>query len=206
MSSWAYKAVDVFHLDRDLVAVAFNLLDRYLATELKSEDCAIISREDFQLFCMTCLYMSVKILEPTTRKLSISALIDMSRGYYCADDVAETEVDILHALEWRLNPPTALAFVHELLSGGGDQKSVVVPVEMMDCCRHYTEMAVMDEYFVSHKASTVAVAAIWMAARHCYYPTEDIMARVDTWMDVNKNHVMSICDYLLHKEENMLPM
>lgn len=190
MCSWAYKAVDAFDLDRELVAVAFNMLDRYLATELKS-DCAI-TREDFQLFCMTCLYTAVKILEPT-RKFSIPALIDMSRGYYCAEDVLETEVEIIDALEWRLNPPTALCFVGELLA------SIQVPAEFMTCCRLYTEMAVMDEYFVPHKASTVAVAAVLTAARQHNYPTDEILARVDKWMDVNMNDATAICDYFVAK-------
>jgi hypothetical protein len=190
MCSWAYNAVDTFDLDRELVAVAFDMLDRYLATELKS-DCAI-TREDFQLFCMTCLYTAVKILEPR-RKLSIPALIDMSRGYYCAEDIAETEVEIIDALEWRLNPPTALAFVEELLG------SLEVPAKMMTCCRGYTEKAVMDEYFVPHKASMVAVAAVLAAARQHCYPADDIVARVDQWMDVNMNDVTSMCDYLLER-------
>jgi hypothetical protein len=187
MCSWAYDAVDTFELDRELVAFAFDILDRYIATEAKS-DC-VITREDFQLFSMTCLYTAIKILEPT-RKLSMAALIGMSRGYYCAEDIAETEMEILETLEWRVNPPTALTFVGELLS------SSQVPAKVIASCRDHTEMAVMDEYFVPHKASTVAVAAVLAAARQHDYPSEDIMARVNQWMDVNMDDVTSLCEYL----------
>jgi hypothetical protein len=187
MCSWAYNAVDTFELNRELVAFAFDILDRYIATEAKS-DCAI-TREDFQLFSMTCLYTAIKILEPE-RKLTIATLIDMSRGYYCAEDIAETEVEILEALKWRVNPPTALAFVGELLT------SAQVPARVIASCRDYTEMAVMDEYFVPHKASTVAVAAVFTAARRHNYPTDDVMARVEQWMNMNMDDVASMCNYL----------
>ena len=37
MASWAFTAVDTFGLDRELVAVAFDMLDRYLSREIKTE-------------------------------------------------------------------------------------------------------------------------------------------------------------------------
>ena len=161
MASWAFTAVDTFGLDRELVAVAFNMLDRYLSKEIKSVDCNDhFTREDFQLTSMTCLYLTVKILGPS-KKLSVPALIDMSRGYYCAEDITETEMDILTVLDWRITPTTPLSFIQELAS--------VIPTinkkDVMDSCSKLTEMAVMDEYFVGYKSSAVAAAVVLTASR-----------------------------------------
>lgn len=154
MCTWAYAAMDTFDLDREIVAVSFSILDRYLANEASFD--ARISKEDFQLFCMTAIYIAVKVLEPT-RKLSIEALVDMSRGYYNEEDVTVTEIDMLQSLKWHINPPTAVAFVRAYLELVPDAD------KLLSTCCHFVEMAVADSYFVSQKASDVAKAAILMA-------------------------------------------
>jgi hypothetical protein len=189
MCSWAYSAVDTFGLDRELVAVAFGMLDRYLSREIKS-DCNI-TREDFQLFSMTCVYMAVKILEPS-RKLSIPALIDMSRGYYCAKDISETEMEVLEVLQWRINGPTPFAFVQELTAVIPDAASS----DFLGTCRKMTEVAVMDEIFVSHKASTIAVAVVLTAAHQHFQSTEEIKKQVKQCMDVDMDDVARLCKHL----------
>lgn len=189
MVTWAYQAIDTFGLDRELVAIAFNMLDRYLSREIKS-DCDNFEREDFQLYSMTCLYMAVKILEPC-KKLSIPALIDMSRGYYCAEDISETEMEILKVLQWRINGPTPLAFVQEL--------AAVIPTvsstDFMDSCQELTELAVMDEYSVSHKASTIAVAVMLTAARQHKQTVEELETQVKAWIDVDMDDVTRLCEH-----------
>ena len=192
MCVWAYKAVDTFNLDRELVAVAFDILDRYLSREIKL-DCDI-TREDFQLFSMTCVYMAIKVLEPT-RKLSIPALIDMSRGYYCAKDISETEMEILEVLQWRINGPTPLSFVQEL--------AALLPVAawssggaILQTCRELTELAVMDEFFVSDKASTIAVAVMLTAARQHGQCTKDVETLVNQRMRVDMDDVTRLCKHM----------
>ena len=187
MASWAYTAVDTFGLDRELVAVAFDMLDRYLSREIKS-DCDF-TREDFQLVSMTCLYMVVKTLEPS-KKLSIPALIDMSRGYYCAQDITETEMEILQVLQWRINGPTPLAFIQEL--------ATVIPScsnDLMHSCRELCEMAVMDEFFVPYKSSSIAAAVLITAARQHGLSTEIVESPVSLWMQVDKDQVTILCEH-----------
>jgi hypothetical protein len=189
MSTWAYKAIDTFGLDRQLVAIAFNMLDRYLSRELKNGD--DFEREDFQLYAMTCLYIAVKILEPT-KKLSIPALIDMSRGYYCAEDISETEMEILHVLEWRINGPTPLAFVQEVITS-------VIPTDLSNdflvTCQELTEMTVRDEFFVSYRASTIGVAVVLTAARQHKVSTEQQLKKeLGECIDFDTTVVTSLCE------------
>lgn len=175
MCDWAYTAMDTFELDREIVAVAFDMLDRYLANEIKSE--LTFTREDFQLYVMVCLYTAVKVLEPS-RKLSIEALVDMSRGYYSAEDVKVTELEILQSLRWRINPPTAIAFVRLLLELVPESRQ-----HLLDACKQFTELAVADSFFVPYTASSIATAAITLAAHQKNCDVKGLQGLVDLHSD-----------------------
>lgn len=155
MILWAYTSIDVLGYNREIVAVAFSIVDRYLAKKARYH--VPISRVDYQLFCMTSIYIAVKMLEPL-RKLSIESVIDMSRGYYTKEDVVATELDILQSLKWHVNPPTVVSFLRAYLVLVPDSDSLLGP------CLHIVESALADSYFVSQKASSLAKAAILMAA------------------------------------------
>jgi hypothetical protein len=192
MASWAFTAVDTFGLDRELVAIAFHMLDRYLSKEIKSVDCNDhFTREEFQLTSMTCLYLTVKILGPS-KKLSVPALIDMSRGYYCAEDITEMEMDILTVLDWRITPTTPLSFVQELAS--------IIPTinkkDVMDSCSKLTEKAVMDEYFVGYKSSALAAAVILTASRQHSLDIDRIKALIDQLIKVDAEQLTRLCQRL----------
>lgn len=192
MASWAYTTVDTFGLDRELVAVAFDMLDRYLSREIKTVDCNDhFTREDFQLTSMTTLYMAIKILEPS-EKLSIPTLIDMSRGYYCAEDITETEMEILQVLEWRVNVPTTLSFIQEVASL---MPATFCSKDMMDSCQELSEAAVMDEYFVGYKASVVSAAVMLTAARRHGLDMEGLKTQVIQRMNVDTDEVKLLCKH-----------
>lgn len=151
MCSWAYAVVDTFGHNRTIVAVAFNFLDRYLAS---LQNTNAMSRKDFQLVTMTCLYMTIKLMEPY--KLSIATMTDMSRGYFTTEDFEVAELELLEALEWRLNPPTAAA-ICQLMIGETD-------AEWMAMCQTRCEEVVLDPFYVPHKASAIALAVMMTLA------------------------------------------
>ena len=114
MFDWCCLVVDSYGIqDRSgVVALSFSLLDRFLAHELKSlqEDAfhEPITRDDFQLYSMTALYIAVKLMEG--RRLTIEALVHMSRFFYKPEDIAATEQEMLTALQWHLNAPTPIGY------------------------------------------------------------------------------------------------
>jgi hypothetical protein len=163
MCAWAYTAGDTFGHHRSTVAVAFNLLDRYLAAE--SIAGATITREDFQLYTMTCLYMAVKLMEECHEQISLYSMVDMSRGYFSTSDFEQTELEILAALDWRVNPPTAATICNLLLELFGRDDDV----ELRNSSLRYCEQAVIDPYFVSQSASDIAMSAILLSARRRAY-------------------------------------
>lgn len=82
---WSYQVVDHFNFSREVVAIAVNCLDRYLAVRT-------VNRKTFQLAAMTCLFMSIKLNE--SRTLRLSTFLELSRGYFEAEHVIDMEKDI----------------------------------------------------------------------------------------------------------------
>ena len=133
---WKYQIVDYYGIDREVVAVSMNYLDRYLSitTTMKTERGGIVvDKRHFQLSAMTCLFLATKSYEPSTyetcnphgpavRKrnvLRISALVELSRDYFDKHAFIEMEQTLLFRLKWRTVPPTSVQFIQyfmELLS------------------------------------------------------------------------------------------
>ncbi len=91
---WCYQVVDHFDFNRQVVAIALNYLDRYLALRP-------VNRKIFQLAAMTCLFIAIKMNE--SKVLSLSAFLSLSRGYFQAEHVLAMEHAILRyvgVLHW----------------------------------------------------------------------------------------------------------
>lgn len=149
---WCYQVVDHFDFNRQVVAIALNYLDRYLALRP-------VNRKLFQLAAMTCLFIAIKMNE--SKVLSLSAFLSLSRGYFQAEHVLAMEHAILRALSWRVNPPTPIIqakYLFFILP-----KHVKKRAEILEITRFLTEIGVCDYFFVPHKPSTIAIAALLSA-------------------------------------------
>lgn len=112
MFDWACAVCHTFNIDNIVLEVAFNVLDRYIAVELSSDEIGgnlPVTREDFHLFSMVSIYIASKIFN-RHQKLELSDLIDMAQNYYTQDDITTTECDILSALNWHVHPPTVMDY------------------------------------------------------------------------------------------------
>lgn len=159
MLDWSYLVMDSFGIDRDVVAVSFNILDRYVAAETKSN--IPITREDFQLFSMTSLFIGVKLLESYPRKITADALVDMSRGFYAPEDILHTEQEILKSLGFYLNPTTAIGFCRIYW----EMFPVPISFDFKAHCQTIAEAALSDTFFMTKKPSTIGLVAVLLAAR-----------------------------------------
>jgi len=149
---WTFRVVDYFRIDREVVSMSLNYLDRFLC--LTKEGC---DRPLFKLAATTTLYMAVKVFYPN--KLGeLGILSDLSRGEFTMRDVADLESHMLNLLQWNLHPPTSAAFAQILL----DYLNVKLP-EVDDLYANtafFSELAVCDYFFVGYPPSTVALACI----------------------------------------------
>ena len=169
IAEWFFKVADSLSMSREIVAVAVSYLDRYLST--LDDPTAALSRRQFQLVCLTCLYVATKLYDH--KILPPVSIVNLSRGCFTSQDIEDMERTILDALRWRLSPPTPLTFVKHLLLLL-PRKSVSRPVRrtISDVAKYLTELSVIDYAFVGRKASSVGLAAVLTAMDVATYEFE----------------------------------
>lgn len=165
MFDWACMVVDTFQMDRQAVAMSFNLLDRFIAKELLTPGSPPVTRDDYQLFSMVCLFIVVKIVESFPQKLNIQALVAMSRNFYPREVIEATELEICNALNWRLHSPSAIGYVRLYLELFPSDVKESMSRDVIVTATTLTEIAVSDSIFVAYKPSLVGLAATIHAAR-----------------------------------------
>lgn len=157
MSEWCYQVVDFYKFNRQTVWIAMSYLDRFLATKLGKP--ALEDRKIFQLAAMTALYTAIKIFEPEVMEPAVVS-VALSRGTYSEKEITDMESLILEALQWRVQPPTALCFAQHFLALLPAEIASSERQSMVDYSRFQTELAVNDYFFVKLNPSTVAIASI----------------------------------------------
>jgi hypothetical protein len=167
MAEWYYQVVDFCKFDRETVAISMSYLDRYMSTQVgvvgsSSSIPAFQDRKIFQLIAMTCLYTAIKIHEP--QAMEPQTVVQLSKGAFTEEQVTDMELAILNAIQWRMNPPTAISFIKHFLAllpetmmGSGDRDTVY------ELAKFQTELAALEYSLVVLDASTVALAAMMNA-------------------------------------------
>jgi hypothetical protein len=120
MCAWFVQVVDFCKFRRETVEVALSYLDRFLLSPQGAN--ARIDRSLYQLASMTALYTAVKIHE--AEAMDPNLVSKLSRGAYAPCEIEEMERFLLTGLQWRVNPPTTMSFVRELMN--------LIPQEAID--------------------------------------------------------------------------
>jgi hypothetical protein len=61
--NWCFSIVNICMFQRETVAIAMNLLDRYLSIPSEFGSECIQDRREFQLLALSCLYIAIKTNE-----------------------------------------------------------------------------------------------------------------------------------------------
>jgi hypothetical protein len=155
MPEWAYKVVEFLEFGQETVEIAMNFLDRFLLKGTGSD--ALACTKLFQLAAMSCLYLSIKCHEEIV--LDSKFMANLSQGLFTYEQVEDMELKVLSALGFRVNPPTALAFVREFLELTGNVSSEMKS-KAYALCEPQVQIAVIDHNFINVKASTIALFAL----------------------------------------------
>ena len=185
LCEWAYEVVDHFSFDRDVVFIALDYLDRFVARWLSDTE-ANVTKNEYQLLAVTAIYMAIKVhgetdsIEGPRRKLRIDAFYELSRKQFDVQVIEHTERIMLQTLNWNINPPTALKFISTLLSLCPKwQGTSVTPKHssvlggIYDVARYLSELSVCQTAFsFSCKTSMTAYASLLCAieARNATMP------------------------------------
>jgi len=155
MCEWSYRVCDHFQTGREIVAVSFSYLDRFV-------DKCSCDRNAFKLAAMTTLYMANKIYGgPHT--LSISALAELSRGEFETSHITEMEVIILETLAWRLHPPTTQCFINSFYNYISIPSNGSMSAAVHQRAIFFAELALYDYAFACRERSLLAIASIMNA-------------------------------------------
>jgi len=180
MVGWAQDVTDFMHFQRETAEYAVSFFDRFLQTASSTKSTSISSANNgnnvarrtlkdlatFRLAFIACVYTAVKMHEPTT--MTPTQFSKLSKGVYSPSQIVEMEAHIVFAIQWRLNPPTALSFVREylaVLEPLPPQPSLLAPtgkstMTLLDLARVQFELILGDYRFVTIKKSTLALAAL----------------------------------------------
>lgn len=157
MCNWCYEVVDYFNFSRETVQIGMSYFDRFLITQqgrLCKDD-----RSHFQLACITCMYVAIKVNEQVD--LHASLLCQLSRGCYTVSQITRMERVILESLQWRLNPPTATAFVQHIVALLPRTLPIDDRRRVLNIALYQAELALFDHSLITATAaSTIAAAAV----------------------------------------------
>ena len=150
MCEWSYRVCDHFHTGREIVAISFSYLDRFI-------DKVSCDRTAFKLAAMTTLYLATKIFN--SKQITISSLAELSRGEFEMSHISEMEVIILQTLEWRLHPPTPQCFINILCNHLPVSKGPV-STAIYQRAMFFAELSLYDYSFVTRERSLIAIASM----------------------------------------------
>jgi hypothetical protein len=155
MCEWSYRVCDHFQTGREIVAVSFSYLDRFV-------DKCSCDRSAFKLAAMTTLYMANKIYGgPHT--LTIGALAELSRGEFEMFHISEMEVIILQTLAWRLHPPTIQCFIESFYNYISIPSNESMSIAVYRRAIFFAELALYEYAFASRERSLLAIASLMNA-------------------------------------------
>lgn len=168
---WCYKVIDLCKLERETVAMAMDMVDRFLSSNNSSnktceENMAykvLRDRIQFQLLVVTALYVAIKTNEKTVFGSKLFSII--SCDLYSISDIEDMELILLSGLSWYISAPTSLQIANHILKLISERLIIRKSTwaDILDEVQYQAEHAVRDYYFVTQRPSTVAMAAIFNA-------------------------------------------
>jgi len=157
MVAWCKQLAEHCDYNHHTVAIAMNILDRFVAEEpqIISSNNAI---HEFKLATMASLYTSIKtheILAIDPRTIS-----KLTKGVFSSAEIEEMEMRILSKLGWRVNTPTAMAFGEKYID-------ILLPSALRKIARKLVlcqiEHAMENCQFLGTDASEIAFTATYNA-------------------------------------------
>lgn len=158
MIEWELKVAGYFNFDISTVFHSVSYLDRYLSKSNESSTEALRSRHIYQLVCMTCFYIAIKLHEP--KVLGLMFLVELSQHSFTKEDFKKMESKILFALNFQMMTPTPVCFARAYL----DLRDFKYPNGIADIIRKEVISDISsllgDVAFITSKYSDIAISAI----------------------------------------------
>jgi len=196
-----YIVVDTYRIDREVVASAWNLFDRFISRQTKEG----IRKERVGVILVTCLLLAIKM---KVHKFPEGEMADNLANDLCTlvgrenvctpQQISAMEKELLKTLDWKVNAPTMQDFVRlyvdlHPLGKLGARSDTFVAQYLHEITRYQVEQAIYkQELMMNYKPSIIAFAA---------------MLRVEEQLDNNvlPTNVRETETLLLHRELKLEP-
>jgi len=170
------RASDEFSgISRETAMVALSFCDRYLMHKK-------VNRKLFQVVAISCLYYASKLMEK--KAIPIAALMNYTQGKFDRSEVLSIEKELVSTLARFSYPPSASTFCLIFLSGFpasavSSPSAASLPL-LADTSQFMIELASCDFFFVAHKQSKIALAAIIVTLEQLQVDTSS--ERIQSWL------------------------
>jgi hypothetical protein len=162
MASWAFQIVDSCNLKREVAIKAIGYFDRFLSnSRCQSAGEALCDEYNFQLCFIACLFIAIKNCAGIIVELRFIKDV-VCNGLYDAKELSEMEMNVLQGLEWRLNSPTAIDFVHAFVQMMPPQGKATLDA-ITRRAEALVEAAMMDYSLALQRPSLIAFSSILSA-------------------------------------------
>jgi hypothetical protein len=134
--------------------LAVNIMDRYTSR-------CMVPKTHFRLLACTSLWIAAKF-EDGIDKIMIDELLDAANNEFEKCALVKMEYHILSVLQWRVDHPTAVAWLHILSTGPCDEDLRVQHVSLF-----IMTVTLYTREFINFPPSTIALAAVTLARHIC---------------------------------------
>lgn len=160
---WCYNVVDHIQADREIVYVAINILDRFLASQASGQGPSHTQqyhtdKKDYEAAVMACLLITLKLQGISS--LSISDLLKMSRSSVGSRDIMQAAEAIVQSLTWNKELPTAASFARALIDILPSSVDSDTRHALFEECTFSVELSVFDKDVSKELPSLVALTIL----------------------------------------------
>jgi hypothetical protein len=162
MADWCLDMAAYLDHQIETVEVTLSILDRAVA----ADPSMIEDPELYQTACAASLLIAAKLHERP--QLNIEDVARLCLFRFSKVSIQRMESHILFTIQWRVNPPTAVSFATHLL--GMLDMGVSRKEAILQAVTKQIEKALVEEYFLTVKTSTLALAAVMNGLQQVCYP------------------------------------
>lgn len=166
IAQWLLQFKDEFKISFSTIEGAVNLVDRYLSM-------VPTKKTLLQLVAMVSIFVSAKLHEPYP--IPLLELQRLAEGMYTSADIKLMELNLLHVVNWDLNPITPSDYVRQVLSTGCWEFGSTSTIDkLVEKCESHLNLLMLEYSLIQYLPSEMAVAAMLVAMRQLEIDDKEI--------------------------------
>ncbi|KAF7761541.1 hypothetical protein Agabi119p4_9533 [Agaricus bisporus var. burnettii] len=138
--------------------LAVNIMDRYTSL-------CVVPKRHCRLLACTSLWIAAKF-EDGLDRIMIDELLHAANNEFEKRALSQMEYHILSVLQWRVDHPTAVAWLHILSNGACGED----PLRVQNVSHFIMAATLYTREFLNFPPSTIALAAVTLARHICGMP------------------------------------